>query len=57
MYEEQLSPSVNEYLLSSYYMSHITLGAGDAAMCKTGLVPALVELIDLVAAKGNKMCV
>lgn len=57
MYEEQLSPSVNEYLLSSYYMSHITLGAGDAAMCKTGLVPALVELIDLVVAKGNKMCV
>lgn len=33
------------------------LGVGDAAMCNTGLVPTLVGLISLVAAKGNKICV
>lgn len=57
MYKEQLSPSVNKYLLSSYYMPNIMLGARDVAMCKIGLVPTLIEFINLVATKGNKMSV
>lgn len=36
-------------------MPLILLGAGDAAVSETGLVSALIELINLVAAQDNKM--
>jgi hypothetical protein len=51
--KEQLSVFSSEYLLSSCCKSNIFFGAGVCSNEQDRLVPALIELINLIVAKTN----